>query len=88
MNAVLRISFLLARGDNPRLYDELVQFPKGQRRANRLRTIAFEGLLLQSLRQASVMEIARDQGVAPISSESNAERSEASLELFSDPAVE
>ena len=39
--------FELARADNPRLYDELVRFPKGGKRVNRLRVLAYDGLLVQ-----------------------------------------
>ncbi len=43
----IRLLFELERGDNPRLYDELMQFKKGSKRVNRLRTLAHEGLLIQ-----------------------------------------
>ena len=44
----VRLVFELARADNPRLYDELVRFPKGGKRVNRLRVLAYDGLLAQS----------------------------------------
>ena len=44
----VRLVFELARADNPRLYDELVRFPKGGKRVNRLRVLAYDGLLVQS----------------------------------------
>lgn len=53
MNAVtrepkaVRLVFELARADNPRLYDELVRFPQGAKRVNRLRVLAYDGLLAQ-----------------------------------------
>jgi hypothetical protein len=37
--------FELARADNPRLFEELVQFPQGVKRVNRLRVLAYDGLL-------------------------------------------
>ena len=43
----VRLVFELARADNPRLYDELVRFPKGGKRVNRLRVLAYDGLLVQ-----------------------------------------
>jgi hypothetical protein len=50
----IRLVFELERADNPRLYDDLIQFKKGSKRVNRLRTLAQEGLLAQhwSLRGA------------------------------------
>lgn len=46
--APIRLVFELARAQNPRLYDELVQFQKGTRRVNRLRVLAYDGLLAQN----------------------------------------
>ena len=43
----VRLVFELARVDNPRLYDELVRFAKGAKRVNRLRVLAYDGLLAQ-----------------------------------------
>lgn len=43
----VRLVFELARADNPRLYDELVRFPKGAKRVNRLRVLAYDGLIAQ-----------------------------------------
>lgn len=43
----IRLVFELARADNPRLYDELVRFPQGAKRVNRLRVLAYDGLLVQ-----------------------------------------
>ena len=40
----IRLVFELARADNPRLYDELVGFPQGVKRVNRLRVLAYDGL--------------------------------------------
>ena len=44
----IRLVFELARADHPRLYDELIQFHKGTKRVNRLRVLAYDGLLAQS----------------------------------------
>ena len=43
----VRLVFQLERADNPRLYDELVRFPQGTKRVNRLRVLAYDGLLVQ-----------------------------------------
>ena len=44
---VMRMLFELVRDDNPPLFDELMKFPKGTKRLNRLRTLAHEGLHTQ-----------------------------------------
>ena len=44
---VMRMCFELERDDNPPLFDELMKFPKGTKRLNRLRTLAHEGLHAQ-----------------------------------------
>jgi len=43
----IRMVFELSREDHPRLYDELIRFPKGTKRINRLRVLAYDGLLVQ-----------------------------------------
>lgn len=43
----VRLVFELARADNPRLCDELVRFAQGAKRVNRLRVLAYDGLLAQ-----------------------------------------
>lgn len=45
--APIRLVFELARVDHPRLYDDLIRFPKGTKRINRLRVLAYDGLLTQ-----------------------------------------
>jgi hypothetical protein len=44
----IRLVFELSRADHPRLYDDLIQFHKGTKRVNRLRVLAYDGLLAQS----------------------------------------
>jgi hypothetical protein len=44
----IRLVFELARADHPLLYDDLIQFHKGTKRVNRLRVLAYDGLLAQS----------------------------------------
>lgn len=68
----IRLVFELERADNPRLYDDLIQFKKGSRRVNRLRTLAQEGILSQhwSLRGAGFIEaIPVDVGGASITNQ-------------------
>lgn len=43
----IRLVFELTRADHPRLYDDLIRFPKGTKRINRLRVLAHDGLLVQ-----------------------------------------
>ena len=43
----IRLVFELARADHPSLYDDLIQFPKGTKRINRLRVLAYDGLIAQ-----------------------------------------
>jgi hypothetical protein len=44
----IRMVFELTRDDHPRLYDDLIRFQKGTKRINRLRVLAYDGLLMQS----------------------------------------
>lgn len=44
----IRMVFEMTREEHPRLYDDLIRFSKGTKRINRLRTLAHDGLLLQS----------------------------------------
>lgn len=48
----IRMSVELERADNPPLYDDLIKFPKGTRRVNRLRTLASAGLVVQQCEPA------------------------------------
>ena len=50
----IRLVFELARADHPRLYDDLIQFQKGTKRINRLRVLAYDGLLAQAGHIASI----------------------------------
>lgn len=86
MSHMIRISFLLAREDNPRLYDELIQFPKGQRRVNRLRTLAYDGLLTQRVLRLAAPVVAGDG--ADDTSVLSMDRTQAFMELFSEPLSE
>src|SRR5437660_10387155 len=44
---VMRMRFESERDDNPPIFDELMKFPKGTKRLNRLRTLVHEGLHTQ-----------------------------------------
>lgn len=82
MPHMLRITFELEMADNPPLYQELTQFPKGPRRASRLRTLAHAGLMAQMTMQAASSPVTP----SPIPSQ-DVGMKEASLELFG-PALE
>lgn len=45
--APIRLVFELTRADHPRLFDDLIRLPKGTKRINRLRVLAYDGLLIQ-----------------------------------------
>lgn len=63
MNNVLppiRMVFEMARDEHPRLYDDLIRFPKGTKRINRLRTLAHDGLLFQINMEARHTETKRE----------------------------
>jgi len=45
MSAVMRMSFVLMQEDIPALFNDLQRFPKGTRRINRLRILAYAGLM-------------------------------------------
>jgi hypothetical protein len=82
MASTLRITFELDLVDNPPLYQDLVRFPKGPRRVNRLRTLAHAGLITQLVAPA----ICQAVPTAFVPSQDSCIR-DASLELFS-PALE
>ena len=66
----IRLVFDLERADNVRLYDELIQFKKGPKRVNRLRTLAHEGLFAQHRPpSAGKMPEARLAGLAGLAGE-------------------
>lgn len=43
----IRLVLEFGRDEDPMLYDDLIRFPKGTRRVNRLRTLAHDGVLTQ-----------------------------------------
>jgi len=46
---LLRMQFELSRDDDPSLYDDLVRFKKGTKRINRLRFLAHEGMVAETM---------------------------------------
>lgn len=82
MADTLRITLELERADNPPLFHDLSQFPKGPRRVNRLRTLAHAGLIAQGTPQGSALGLA-----LPPAPPEDATLQAASLELFG-PALE
>lgn len=82
MADALKITFELELVDNPPLYKDLVQFPKGPRRVNRLRTLAHAGLIAQTAPPSALPSVQTAQAQSQDSS-----MKEASLELFG-PALE
>lgn len=81
MAASLKITFELELADNPPLYQDLVQFPKGPRRVNRLRTLAHAGLMFQ--RADHPVHLMQPPSPAP---NEDVNMKEATLELFGPPS--
>jgi hypothetical protein len=82
MADTLKITFELELADNPPLYQDLAQFPKGSRRVNRLRTLAHAGLIAQRAAPGTL-----SANSSATSSAMDSCMKEASLELFG-PASE
>ena len=81
----IRLSVELERADNPPLYDDLIRFPKGPRRVNRLRTLAYAGLVVQQSGQTtSTMEgpCLSKQNSEPNTPNQDTVAALASMELF------
>jgi hypothetical protein len=79
----IRLVFELARADHPRLYDDLIRFPKGTKRINRLRVLAYDGLLCQIGQLVAV-------GLAPLGAKTAidaAEGGDVTNDVFA-PAIE
>lgn len=79
----IRMIFEMSREDHPMLYDDLVRFPKGTKRINRLRTLAHDGVLLQAGTMGSV---ALRQAEAP--TVQGGGRSTVTNQIFEDPIPE
>jgi hypothetical protein len=78
MTKTLRINFELDRDDNPPLYDELVKFAKGAKRVNRLRTLAYAGLIAQITRAERISLTSPEQQAH----DSDPTHAAATMELF------
>ncbi len=62
----IRLLFEIERADNPRLYEELMRFKKGSKRVNRLRTLAYGGLVAEFLPVGSAGHLREaPAGIAP-----------------------
>ena len=58
----IRLVFKLERAEHPRLYDDLIRFRQGVKRVNRLRVLAYDGLLAQNGVLVSDGLVARNDG--------------------------
>jgi hypothetical protein len=81
----IRLVFELERADNPRLYDDLIQFKKGSKRVNRLRTLAQEGLLAQHWSTTGVGYIA---GIENYAVPAGVAETSITNQVFDEPLVE
>jgi hypothetical protein len=79
----IRLVFEMSRADNPRLFDELCQFPQGQKRVNRLRVLAYDGLLAQ---YGVISLVAHGPGKVPATNVVDAREAEVTNGLF-EPAL-
>ncbi|WP_395401090.1 hypothetical protein ACHMW6_25710 [Pseudoduganella sp. UC29_106] len=77
MADTLRITLELDIADNPPLYQDLAKFPKGPRRVNRLRTLAYAGLIAQLVPQGPLTV-----RTIPPKPDQDSTMKAASLELF------
>ncbi len=77
----IRLMFELDREDDPKLYDDLIRFKKGTKRINRLRLLAHEGVLGQSIPAALSVQ------AAPAPGGNGAADSEATGSAFQMPAA-
>ncbi|MBW3512068.1 hypothetical protein [Janthinobacterium sp. NKUCC06_STL] len=85
MKDEIRMSFILMREDNALLFDDLHRFPKGTRRINRLRILAYAGLATMS---ESRLPAALSDNLSPVQrilDQDDNSLNEASVELFGNP---
>lgn len=79
----IRMVFEMTREEHPRLYDDLIRFPKGTKRINRLRTLAHDGLLSQLgvlVQSQSGIEVGRMDGAGTAAVLTN--------QIFEEPLIE
>lgn len=84
MSAVMRMSFVLMSEDIPALFDDLQRFPKGPRRINRLRILAYAGLMASEVRSHHA-ESERLHAVEAPNVAAGDPLGDASLEFFGPP---
>ncbi|MCC7716657.1 hypothetical protein [Janthinobacterium lividum] len=84
MSEVMRMSFVLMREDIPALFDDLQHFPKGPRRINRLRILAYAGLTAMDV-QSRHPESERLLSAATPNAAAGDPLGDASLEFFGPP---
>jgi len=72
----IRLVFELSRAEHPRLFDDLIRFHKGTKRVNRLRVLAYDGLLTQWGWLQSAASAPGERNAA------SASKSDASIGLF------
>ena len=75
----IRLVFELAHADNPRLFEELNRFAQGPKRVNRLRVLAYDGLLVQ---QGVLAICARDASEMSQSARDSAKSGHITDQLF------
>ena len=80
----IRLVFKLERAEHPCLYDELIRFHKGVKRVNRLRVLAYDGLLVQ---RGMLVQDGRATPVAALDGTAGDEGAAVTNELFA-PAVD
>ncbi|WP_426078640.1 hypothetical protein [Janthinobacterium sp. PSPC3-1] len=85
MKTEIRMSFVLMREDIPPLFDELQRFPKGPRRINRLRILAYAGLAAMQPANTADGEPRRPSIDAGTTIATSSPLDAASLEFFGPP---
>ena len=84
MSEAIRMSFVLMSEDIPALFDDLQRFPKGTRRINRLRILAYAGLMAMDA-QSRHPESERLLFAAAPNAAAGDPLGDASLEFFGPP---
>lgn len=79
----IRMVFEMTREEHPRLFDDLIRFPKGTKRINRLRTLAHDGLLLEL---GMVRYISQGEAVEPWLTD--ARQGQLTSQIFEEPLAE
>ena len=85
MKDEIRMSFILMREDNSLLFDDLHRFPKGTRRVNRLRILAYAGLATMSESRLPAPLSDNLSSGQKIQDQEDSSLNKASVELFGKP---